>query len=208
MVTAADQRPRVIYVLRDPDTLEIRYVGVTLRSIDARLACHLSEAKSGQGKSHRANWISSLLARDRKPIAEHWCDVDPARSWQDVEVEVIASLRVAGFRLVNGTIGGDGTTGRDWRPSEEWRRNMGAAQLGKKATEATKLKRSQSLKRLYASDPDAMRRRQDLCRAASRSEAARLAGSKRMTSIWSDPVKAAEMSQRMRGARARKAGAA
>jgi len=61
-----------------------------------------------------------------------------------------------------------------------------------------------ALKR-YASDPAQMAARRELMLNAARSPQARAAASARMTRIWSDPKLAAEMRERMKGAKARKA---
>lgn len=54
-----------IYTLKDPITDEIRYVG---KSDDPknRLVEHLKKSK--YNKTHKNNWIISLLDKDLKPI--------------------------------------------------------------------------------------------------------------------------------------------
>lgn len=49
----------VIYVLTDPRTQEIRYVGGTVQKLSRRLTGHIGQAKKSQ--HHCANWIKSLL---------------------------------------------------------------------------------------------------------------------------------------------------
>lgn len=194
---------RHIYVLLDPSG-DVRYVGVTKGKLSQRLGGHVHEAKANAMPSHRLRWLRKLIAAGERPTIRAWCSVLPQARWQDVEIAVIAQMREAGIDLVNGTIGGDGTTGRDWRPNAEQRQRMSEVARGKVATEATRSKRSQSLLARYA-DPVEMAKRQDICRAAARSDAARETASKRMKRIWADPVLAAEMSERMRGSKARRA---
>ena len=50
-----------IYSLSDPNTGEIRYVGKTYNQLRKRLYSHLNECKTGN-KSHKINWIKSLLS--------------------------------------------------------------------------------------------------------------------------------------------------
>lgn len=50
-----------IYVLRNPDTLEIRYVGKTVRSLAQRLGNHIYNARNTKHNLHLANWIMFLL---------------------------------------------------------------------------------------------------------------------------------------------------
>lgn len=54
------------YLLKDPRTNEIKYVGRTTRP-DSRLTKHISEAKS-YNKSKKEQWIVSLLRKNLKPI--------------------------------------------------------------------------------------------------------------------------------------------
>lgn len=55
------------YYLKDPDTEEIRYLGITL-SPKNRYYTHLYNTKSGlETNKWKANWIKSLLAQNKKP---------------------------------------------------------------------------------------------------------------------------------------------
>ena len=54
-----------IYVLIDPTTLEIRYVGKT-KNCYQRFRHHL--VASANPKSHKRNWIKSLQSQGLKPI--------------------------------------------------------------------------------------------------------------------------------------------
>lgn len=104
------------YVLSDPQTNEIRYVGVTHQKTHVRLAGHIYASK--KGRSHRATWIRSLLARGVRPILiviEEGSD----ENWQEAERIWIAHYRSLGTRLVNATDGGEGTLW--WNPSPEQR---------------------------------------------------------------------------------------
>lgn len=56
-----------IYVLIDPVTLKIRYIGRTKCSLAMRLSQHVFRAKNSKIKNHKNNWIRSLLKINSKP---------------------------------------------------------------------------------------------------------------------------------------------
>jgi len=91
-----------IYILRHPESKEIRYVGYTKLTLEKRLEKHMRD--SNNHNHHRANWIKSLPS---EPIIE---EIDNGlyedRNW--MEIMYIALFKSWGFRLVNGTVGGDG----------------------------------------------------------------------------------------------------
>ena len=53
----------IIYVLIDPTTKEVRYVGATSRTLNQRLSAHLTDARKNRG-TYKVNWINSLLANN------------------------------------------------------------------------------------------------------------------------------------------------
>lgn len=112
-----------IYALTEPDTGEIRYIGKSIRPL-GRLADHCNDPS----KTHRTNWIQSLLSNGKRPgmvVLEEVADGD---RWQDVERAWIARGRSAGWRLTNCTSGGDGVS--DLPP--ESRERIVAAWRGRK----------------------------------------------------------------------------
>lgn len=171
---------KAIYVLRDPITDEIRYVGATASSLSKRLALHLVLSRKSTTKC--AAWVRGLVSDGAKPKIEGVMPSDT--DWQILETQAIALLRFAGFSILNSTDGGMGCWG--CFPDAN-----------------TRAKRSKTLKSRYANDPRQMAIRQELMRNAARSPAARKAASERMRSIWSDPVRSAEMRARMKGAKKR-----
>ncbi len=60
-----ENRVFYIYCLKDPNTLEIRYIGVTCTSLSARLSQHIYDAK--KGGTYKRNWLQNLGI---KPIIE------------------------------------------------------------------------------------------------------------------------------------------
>jgi hypothetical protein len=60
-----------IYALRDPLTLEIRYVGLTIHKPTARLMGHLSKARTKPVSNRpKTDWINSLVSDGNIPIIE------------------------------------------------------------------------------------------------------------------------------------------
>ncbi len=98
-----------IYVLKDPVTGEVRYVGKADKP-SKRFVQHLQ--LHPRHKDYRARWIRSLLKRGLKPQLEVVDEV-PVEYWQALEAAYVAFYKELGFRLVNSTPGGDGGAGED-----------------------------------------------------------------------------------------------
>lgn len=101
-------RSWVIYALLDPLTGDVRYVGKTRKSVDARLRDHLFTAR-GAGHAHRDNWIRKLLPDGLEPKTKI-LEAGEGRGWQDRERYWISFYRKNG-RLTNQTEGGEGIRG-------------------------------------------------------------------------------------------------
>lgn len=102
-------REWVVYALRDPESLDVRYVGITFRGIRTRWREHICRARTG-GKSHRDRWIASLCKRDLLPVIEV-LENGNGDGWAAAERRWIAEYRSRSGRLVNCTDGGEGTPG-------------------------------------------------------------------------------------------------
>lgn len=109
-------KPIYVYVLTDPRTGDVRYVGVT-DNPKKRLQGHIRDVK--REKTHKANWIKSLLRDGLNPIMTLIDETDN-ENWQQCEIGWIAHYRAMGCNLVNSTDGGDGVR----NPSEETRKRM------------------------------------------------------------------------------------
>jgi predicted GIY-YIG superfamily endonuclease len=95
--------PFCVYVLKDPTTDEIRYVGQTNDPI-ARFERHLVS----RGRTHRVRWIRSIFESGSAPKMEVvFFDIETREKACLMEVQVIAALRSHGVKLVNGTDGGE-----------------------------------------------------------------------------------------------------
>lgn len=94
-----------IYVLRDPQTNEVRYVGKTVQPINDRLNAHIR--RSVERKTHRDCWIFGLNQIGLKPVIEVIEIVD-GDEWAAREIFWIASFKAGGASITNQTIGGEG----------------------------------------------------------------------------------------------------
>lgn len=119
---AEASRTWFIYVLRDPRTNDIRYVG---RTVDPkrRLYMHIWHSRpSGRKPTYKSQWIDGLASEGLEPILDVVEQCSGAESGQS-EIAWIANLRAAGARLTNLTEGGDGSLG--YVASAEARRKIG-----------------------------------------------------------------------------------
>lgn len=91
------------YYLRDPDTEEIRYVGITLRPKD-RYYDHVYNTKAGIEKNTwKANWIKSLLSQNKKPRMDIFrvFITNTAEEAYNLEQDLIEEHFKNGYSLVN-----------------------------------------------------------------------------------------------------------
>ena len=70
-----------IYILKDPTTNEIRYVGKT-NNLKQRLNQHLYSKKDTN--RHKVNWIEKLKKQNKKPIIECIKEVTE-KTWKEWE---------------------------------------------------------------------------------------------------------------------------
>ena len=91
-----------LYCLKDPNTLEIRYIGITTASLKARLSQHLYDVKVQKG-THKINWIRSLLLKNLKPIIE-LLEICDESNWEEREKFWIKNV----LNLTNTDEGGKG----------------------------------------------------------------------------------------------------
>lgn len=133
-----------IYRLVDPATGEPRYIGKTHRTLNRRLVAHIYEAETiRRGDTHKNRWIRKLLRSGLCPTIE-LLHSGEGPGWEEVEIATIAEYRKNyGSRLLNQAPGGGGWT--DDMP-EEIRDKIRQKALGRKLSEATRLKMSRAKK--------------------------------------------------------------
>jgi len=128
-----------LYALYDPRSPGvIRYVGWTSKTPQKRFGDHIREARF-HGGNYRLNWMRSLLGDGVSPemVVVATCEVGEAPA---LEIALISAFRGRGYKLVNGTDGGDGAPG--YAHSEETKAKIGAARRGTRHTEEAKKKMS------------------------------------------------------------------
>lgn len=91
----------VIYLLCDPDTMDIRYVGQTIDNPRNRFYQHLG----GEKMTYKGRWVSSLIRRHKRPKMVIY-KVVKRGDLDRAEVDTIAYFKSHGHRLVNFTDGG------------------------------------------------------------------------------------------------------
>ena len=106
-----------IYLLIDPRTHAIRYVGKTA---SGRTSKRLSEHLKKQDGTHKANWIAQLTAEGLIPSMVVIARV-PIDQSNDAESYWISYYRLIGCDLTNLTVGGDGVIGYAWTEAQKAR---------------------------------------------------------------------------------------
>jgi len=94
-----------IYILKDPTTNKIRYVGKS-NNPKSRYSKHIKDSEKHKCNSHKENWIRKLLRENKKPILEIVESVNYDK-WKEKEREWIFNLKKQGVELTNSTEGGD-----------------------------------------------------------------------------------------------------
>ncbi len=119
-----------IYSLENPIIEDIRYIGKTV-NLKKRLKGHLDEAKDINSKiTHKVSWIRSLLKQGIEPVLNIIDEVNESE-WEFWERHYISLYRNWGFRLTNGTEGGDGNMCWQTHHTEETKRKISLAHIGK-----------------------------------------------------------------------------
>jgi hypothetical protein len=139
----------VVYVLKDPRTNAVRYVGWT--AIDPALRLHRHIKDSRRKTAYRSSaWIVSLTRAGFDPQIEV-IEQGVGSAWKEAERRWIAFYRANGNRLTNLTDGGEGSPGyKHTRTKEEW-----AASFKKREAAKTAEERSANAKKwLRGKTPD------------------------------------------------------
>lgn len=99
----------IIYVLIDPFTLKVRYIGRTTVPLSQRLSVHVSKAKRGEESTHKANWIRALLKVNSRPFIRKLTEVSGWLESHTLEKELILKYE---HRLLNHYDRGAGGIGK------------------------------------------------------------------------------------------------
>lgn len=141
----------VIYGLLDPRTQECRYIGKSINA-HARFKRHVSKTQL-LGRTHKECWIASLVRDGLLPklvVLEAFASEEDLNSGERFWIAQAVGL---GWRLTNGTKGGDGTFTKAQRDLvAAWRR-------GRKHSIETRAKMSVAIRAANAKLPADVRLR-------------------------------------------------
>lgn len=134
-----------VYVLKDARTGELRYVGQTIRSLNARLWEHRNAARHGS-HVYSARWINVAGSHNVQIESLGEYSAEELSFW---ECFWLAALNEAGCRLTNiapgGRTGGGFPKGH-FHHTEESKRKISKAQVGRKDRSETRRKKSEAAK--------------------------------------------------------------
>lgn len=129
-----------IYLLIDPVTSAVRYVGKT-NNPRRRFNQELSEARRNPNGTRRNSWIKNLLDRGFKP-EQFIIDIVPTDEWAFWEIHYIGLFKTFGYILTNHSNGGCGPNS----VSAETRKKLSTALKGNTNKRGTKLSDDTKLK--------------------------------------------------------------
>lgn len=89
-----------IYVLVDPFTLKIRYIGETKKVLKDRLSNHISDAILNRDKSRRSTWVRYIIKKGKIPIIRRIATKDSKKEAIELEDYLIKKY-FKKFRLIN-----------------------------------------------------------------------------------------------------------
>lgn len=141
-----------IYKLCDPRDLECKpkYIGITTKSLKDRLKRHLDYHKL-IGNSYKQNWIKSLLKENITPVIYLVQECNNINEGYELEKYWISKFTKEGYKLVNSTLGGEGTLGNKLKP--EHKLKIINSLVGRKHSEETKRIMSISAKKYLKTNP-------------------------------------------------------
>jgi group I intron endonuclease len=122
-----ENRLSYIYGLECPIEGKIRYIGKTVDP-ENRLSKHIHE--SCRNRTHKDKWLSKLLQQNLRPKLVILEEV-PEELSSEREIYWIAKYKSMGFKLTNGTPGGDGAP-LGFKHTEEAKRKIAEAGRGRK----------------------------------------------------------------------------
>lgn len=191
-----------IYALHDPESGELRYVGKTKNKLRTRILQHKHHALWLKKRNHLHNWLCALDARGLTPVGSVLEQLPADGDWQSAERRWISHYRSLGYKLLNGTDGGEGVSGRVWRPSPEHIEASRQKMLGHVQGEEWLRRKSESLRKHYE-NPEAYAVRANFCREINARPEVRAKQSEAAKKRWADPEFKQRVSAAMRGKRKR-----
>ena len=101
-----------VYILIDPRTRAIRYVGQTVKTLARRIGEHYRNSRPG---SHLGHWIMQLRRERLRPLGVPIAVGVSKEHLDALEIAFIAHLGSLGVDLVNAMPGGSPHTTEEWR---------------------------------------------------------------------------------------------
>lgn len=139
---------RIIYVLTDPITKQVRYVGCCYTYRKSTRMWQHKHPDTEDSNKDKKDWIKGLQAINKNPIMEVIEEVSDT-NWEERERFWIGYYKDCRIDLLNKTEGGAGSPGhkaseetlikmRAYRPSIETREKISKAHIGKKMSDEAK----------------------------------------------------------------------
>lgn len=104
-MTRTPERHWCVYALREKDSVEYRYIGVTSKTLEQRFKGHIKNARSG-ADTHKCNWIRKVGYENIEIVLLQVVDEGNLAQIHFAEIFWIHTLRCIGMRLTNATDGG------------------------------------------------------------------------------------------------------
>ncbi len=123
-----------IYVLIDPISKTIRYVGQTTQSPHKRYIGHKCSSILRKDKSHKGKWLRSLYKQTLSPIIKQIESVNTLEECNKLEEFYIETFRKIGHKLTNHLLGGKNYPGHGVPKTREWADKIGKSNKGKHRT--------------------------------------------------------------------------
>lgn len=176
-IPALSGRSYKIYILRDPHTNSIRYVGQTVRGLKDRFLEHINNSKKHKENTYKAKWIKKLLRNNLYPKIELLKTYNTADECNKAEIYYIDLFKKMGCKLTNITLGGaNGLNGfRGHVFTDEHRRNLSKALMGRKNPMYGKKQSAETIRKrmLKTITPERNKRIGDAHRGMKRTEQAK-----------------------------------
>jgi hypothetical protein len=116
-----DNKITYIYILKHPDTLEIKYVGKSIEPKKRYIQHSNYKIQLNSKSKHLSNWLLTFLKDGKKPIME--IIEECLEKWEDREIYWIDYYIKSGNKLCNISKGGKGCSGHKMSDDEKQKRS-------------------------------------------------------------------------------------
>jgi len=135
-----------VYSLQIKDKEEVRYIGITKHSLNHRLKVHYWhtnwKTKTNKLLSHKDKWLNKNKNNIQIVLLEE--NINSINEANIKEIQYIKLFKSFGAKLINSTLGGDGTKGcknkmKGKTLPETWKRNLQEARRGRKLSKTHRI---------------------------------------------------------------------